>query len=37
MNTLACDFLLIRSNDFVSPVCGPNKTVALDKRAVQLQ
>ena len=36
MNTLACDFLLVRPNDFVSPVCGPNKALAFDIRAAQL-
>lgn len=36
-NTFACDFLLIRPSDFVSPVCGPNKTFAPGNRAVQLR
>lgn len=36
MNTLACDFLLIRSSDFVSPVSGPSETLARDERAAHL-
>ena len=35
MNSLACDFLLVRPNDFVSPVRGPSG--ATDNRSVQLQ
>jgi len=37
MNTFACDFLLIRPSDFVSPLCGPNKTFAPGNRTVQVR
>lgn len=37
MNTLDCDFILVRPSDFVSPVCDPNKAFAGVTRTVGSQ